>query len=231
LRKQRPSLASPVISRKEFDSIGASTLEHIMPDNKTLTVEIARKWDQNRKLNEYTSIDDDAAEVLASYKDADLDFDGITSLSPKTVHILSKHISLGFDGLSSIENEVAAALSDFSGFLSLRGLTSLSVAAAQSITKSVQFIDLSGLTSVSDPLAEVLAKCKGRIQLRGLTSLTHPGLAAKLAEVNPDHDDLDLPGLTELSDEVATALSKTKAKLLLVGLKTIPPALSAKMAH
>lgn len=190
-----------------------------MPDNKTLTVEIAREWNQNSSLKEYTSIDDDAAEVLVGYKDADLDFDGITSISPKTVQILSKHISLGFKGLSTIGNEVASALSDFNGFLDLSGITSLSVAAAQSITKSAQFIDLSGLTSVSDPVAEVLSKCKGRLHLCGLTSLTHPRLAAKLAEVD---DELDVPGLTGLSDEVAAALSKTNATLLLRGPKSIP---------
>lgn len=200
-----------------------------MSDNKTLTVEMARDWDQNKPLKEYTSIDDDAAEVLVGYKDADLDFDNITSLPLKTVQILSKHISLGFDGLISIEDEIADAFSDFSGFLSLRGLTSLSVAAAQSLTKSAQFIDFSGLTLVSDPVAEVLAKCKGMIKLRGLTSLTHPGLAAKLAETTPNYDDLDLPGLTELSTEVATALSKTKTRLLLPGLKSFPKTLSARM--
>ena len=191
-----------------------------MTNNTTLTLEIALGWDGNTSLTQYTSIDDQAAEVLAKYEDADLELRGLISLSLPAAQALSKQESgsLNLRGLASLKNDVAEAFSHYGGFLGLEGLTSLSLPAAQALSKSVQFLDLSGLTSVLDPVAEVLAKCKCRIHLRGLRELTHPGLAAKLAEAD---DELDLPGLTELSDPVAVALSKTKPRLLLEALKRI----------
>ena len=191
-----------------------------MTHKKALTLKIALEWDGNTSLREYPSIDDDAAEVLANYDDADLELLGLTSLSLPAARALSrqKHGSLRLSRLTLLEDGIAEEFSRYEGCLGLEGLTSLSVTAAQALSKSVQSLDLSGLISVLDPVAEVLSKCKGHVTLGGLTKLTHPGLAAKLAGQD---EELDFPGLTEMSDDVATALSKTKARLLLVGLKNI----------
>jgi hypothetical protein len=192
-----------------------------MTRTKNLTLEIANQWDGNASLREYTSIDSDAATVLANRDDADLDLLGLTVLSLPVAKALSsqKNGSLNIDSLTSLEDHIAEEFSKYHGFLGLAGLTSLSVAGARALSKSVQFLDLSGLTSVSTPVAEALSQCAGRVQLQGITSLTHPGLASKLAEVD---DELHIPRLTELSEEAAIALSKTTARLLLPGLKSIP---------
>ncbi|HEV2247286.1 MAG TPA: hypothetical protein VGW37_11595 [Terriglobia bacterium] len=189
-----------------------------------MTRKIALEWDQNSSLRKFSSMDDDAAEVLARYEDADLDLLGLTSLSLPAARALvrQKSGSIVLNGLTSLEDSLAGVFSKYEGNLGLEGLTSLSELAARALTQSVQSLDLSGLTSVADPVAEVLSKCRGRVALRGLTRLSHAGLAVKLAKEAEEGGELDFPGLTELSDPAATALAKTQARLSFGGLKPGP---------
>lgn len=83
-----------------------------MSDEKVLTKEIAEQFladEDSVNLNEFTAIEDAAAESLSKHE-GELDLDGLTSLSDAAVESLSKH-----EG----------------GILDLGGLTSLSVAAAE----------------------------------------------------------------------------------------------------
>ena len=166
-------------------------------------------------------MDDDAAEVLASYDDVDLELVGLTSLSHLAALALTnqKNGSLNLSGLTSLADDIAEVFSSYNGYLCFDGLESLSDVGAVALAKSAGSLYLSGLTSVTNSVAAALIRHEGPVTLDGLTTLTHAGLAAKLAEQD---DELNLPGLTVLSNEVATALSKTKAKLFLGNVKSIP---------
>jgi hypothetical protein len=71
-RARTTSVIIPICSRPSHNNVSiaetAKIQTSVMTDKKTLTFEIARQWDGNSLfLREFTSIDDDAAEVLASY--------------------------------------------------------------------------------------------------------------------------------------------------------------------
>jgi hypothetical protein len=185
-----------------------------------LTAQIAREWNETRSLEDYNSIDVDAAAILAGYDDADLELDGLTEISVPVAKALAQHKKglITLRGLTIISDDVAEALSSYSGFLDLSGLTSISVAAARSLTKSAQHLNLDGLTQIPDPVADVLAAFNGDLRLRGISSLTNLKLAVKLAE---EPKELDLPTLTEISDDAAAILSRSKAMLLLPSLAPI----------
>ena len=179
---------------------------------KTLTREIAEGWESHSSLKEYTSINDDAAEVLAKYDEADLQLPGLTSLSPGVIQALStkKGGVLDLGGLTSLPAGFAEAFSKFNGSLGLDGLTSITEADVLAITRSVVYLGLGGIKTLTDPVAEVISKCNARVYLDGLVELTHPGLAAKLADM--DHI-LELSELKTMSDEVANLFSKSKTDL------------------
>jgi hypothetical protein len=197
-----------------------------MNDKTTLTLEIARVWKNsgcNTTFKEYTSIDDDAADLLATCDGADLELDGLGALSPAAVRALSKQQngSLSLSGLTSLSEAAAEAFAKYPGAaLGFDGLKSLSEPVSIALAKFSGSLYLSGLPSVTDPVAEALSKHQGLLVLDGLTSLTHPGLADKLAA---ESDELNLSGLTELSHPAATALSKTKASRVILGVLKSQP--------
>ena len=102
---------------------------------KMLTKEIAEEFladDESVDLEEFTELDDDAAESLSKYEWG-LYLRGLTSLSDAAAQSLSKH----------------------EGELELTGLTSLSDAAAESLSKHNGEFLVIGLTSLSDATAEL----------------------------------------------------------------------------
>jgi len=220
-----------------------NTSRFLGTEAKRLTLEIAHKWkngDPNKRLNEYTLIDDDAADALTTGNDKDIEIyldgltwlsdaaaqslskcqgeltlNGLTSISPTVAQALSKQKNgiLSLNGLISISDSAAEAFATYAGgYLSFGGLTALSDSTGVALSRSVGSLYLSGLNSVSDTVAAAISKHKGKVFLEGLTSLTHRGLAGKIAEIE---DEIQLPKLTALSDEAADVLFTTHARLFI----------------
>lgn len=109
--------------------------------------------DASVDLSVFSSIDDDAAEILTGYRNEDF-------------------LSLG--GLIQLPGSVAEILgSGYPGSLDLRGLKTLSDAAASGLARSQgESMCLDGLTSLSDVTAQYLSNYSGLIWLGGLTHLS-----------------------------------------------------------
>lgn len=138
-------------------------------------------------LGDFTSITDDAAEVVSKYRGGTLFLYGLTNLSDAAADALSRH----------------------QGDLELGGLTELSEAAAEALSKHQGSLILDGLTELSDAAAEALSKHQGVLILRGLTELTDYAAEA----LSKHQGNLLLDGVTELSDVAAEALSKYKGTI------------------
>ena len=210
---------------------------------KMLTKEIAEEFladDESVDLEEFTELDDDAAESLSKYEwglylrgltslsdaaaqslskhEGELELTGLTSLSDAAAESLSKHKGdfLGI-GLTSLSDATAELLSKHEGDLALDALTSLSDAAAESLSKREGGLDLNGLTSLTIEAASFLSSA-GALSLDGLTELTH-AIAKQFATAG--FNGLSLNGLSEIAEQVAQTLGKFDGDLGLDGLKNL----------
>jgi hypothetical protein len=80
-----------------------------MSDEKVLTKEIAEQFlaDDSVDLDEFTAIEDEAAESLSKHEGASLNLSGLTSLSDAAAKSLSKHEGdLNLEGLTSNNAEL-----------------------------------------------------------------------------------------------------------------------------
>jgi hypothetical protein len=131
-----------------------------MSAKKVLSLKIAKQFladNDSVRLGGYTSIEADAAAVLAKFKGG-LDLSGLRSLDVAAARALSKHCEdLGLFGLKKLSDELAQALSKHTGPLGLSGLESLSDRAAQHLSKH-KALYLSGLLKLSPQAAACLAK-------------------------------------------------------------------------
>lgn len=108
-----------------------------MSKQKILTREIADKFLKNNAsvdLEKFTSIEDDAAKVLAEHNG-----------------------SLGLRSLKKLSNEAAQSLCEHKGILDLCGLESLSETAAKHLSKHESLLDLTGLIKLGPQAAACLS--------------------------------------------------------------------------
>ena len=186
------------------------------PSSSVLTVEIAEAWLRNRtlELSEFTSIEDEAAEILVSepgWPFPGLDLSGLTAISDATAGSLSKNVGdLYLDGVTSISDTGAKHLSNHM----LEALEILGV------ERGSMTLSLKGLSTLSDDAAHSLGKHKGVGLILGLTELSN-AQAERLASYEGE---LELPSLTELSDEAAQRLAK--CDYLTVDHDKLPPSAS-----
>jgi len=117
-------------------------------------------------LGGLTSLSDAAAESLSKHKEK-LYLAGLTSLSDAAAEVLSKHKGdLALWSLTSLNGSfghvaLAGKLASQKGDLDLDGLKSLSDGAAEALSKHEGELNLKGLVSLSDTGAQALAKKKG----------------------------------------------------------------------
>jgi uncharacterized protein YxjI len=201
------------------DSIGITDLGHYLLqrfDEEMLTVEVAEQFLEDQysvNLSEFTSIEEEAADVLSNYESY-IVLDGLTELSDKAAENLSKHKgALYLNELTELSDAAARSLSEFKGELLLMGLADLSDAVAESLSKHEGYLCLDGLTNLSDAATESLSKHEGALSLDGLTELSDV-TAERLSKIKGDR--LSLNGLTELSDAAAESLSKFKGEDLML---------------
>lgn len=134
-----------------------------------------------------------------------LDLRNLKTLTPQAALVLAKnhHGTLLLDGLESLSDKVAAALSWHDGGLSLRRVQRLSSKAAEHLGTIRGFLSLGGLKTLTPRLATVLAEFPGSLMLDGLTELT-PGVARKLQKHTGI---LSMNGLAEISLRTAKILA------------------------
>jgi hypothetical protein len=97
-----------------------------MSDEKVLTKEIAEQFlaGQSVTLNEFTAIEDEAAESLRNCNHTWLVLDGLTNLSDAAaIYLSTMEIALSLNGLTELSNTAAKSLGKHA--LVLSGLTSL----------------------------------------------------------------------------------------------------------
>jgi hypothetical protein len=135
-----------------------------------------------------------------------LEFRNLKKLTVAAARVLAeKHKgSLLLDGLESLPNSVAAALSGHDGSVSLRGLSHISLAAAQSLASIRGSLSLGGLKKLGPRLAIVLADLPGSLMLDGVEELS-PGVARRLQKHTGM---LSMNGLSEISIETAKILAE-----------------------
>lgn len=135
-----------------------------------------------------------------------LDLRNLKTLTPEAAMVLARnhHGTLLLDGLESLSDKVAAALSWHDGGLSLRKVQRLSPTAAEHLVSIRGFLSLGGLTTLTPQLATVLAQLPGNLMLDGLTRLT-PTAARKL---QTHAGMLSMNGLSEISLETAEIIAE-----------------------
>jgi hypothetical protein len=187
-------------------------------ETKVLTKAVAEKYikDDSVDLDEFTEIEDDAAEILSKCE-WDLFLGGLTAFSDAAAESFSKHKGgvLYLDGLTALSDAAAESLCKHEGEVRLSERL-----AKEFLTKEVaeKFIkgelvhpesgclipDLSGFTKITDDAAEILSKFEGDLFLRGLTSLSD----AAAESLSKHKGGLTLNGLTALSNAAAESLAK-----------------------
>jgi hypothetical protein len=160
-------------------------------------------------LDKYTSIEDDAANVLANYGVGELDLSGLVDLSEAAANSLSQRGSwIKLNGLKEIDVPAAQALARSVGHFSrieLHGLEQISVNVAEALGGHRGTLELNGLRSLSAEEAMALSNHTGLLTLDGLPRL---GIDAAEALAHNHKGNLSLQGLTELDDGVAKALAE-----------------------
>lgn len=152
-----------------------------MSKNKILTKKIADQLidgDESVDMSEYTTLDEDAAEVLCEYY-GDLGLSGLTEISENVAEILSQHQGflkghegrLDLSSLSNISDPTAASLSNHYGPVDLSGLNSFSDSASRSFSEHEGWLSLKGLSSINEYAVECLSNHRGGLYLSGLKSI------------------------------------------------------------
>jgi hypothetical protein len=137
-----------------------------MSKEHILTLEIAEQFLEDPdsiSLDEYTSIQDAAAESLSKHQ-GELYLSGLTQLSDAAAESLSKcqcqYLMLG--GLEELSDAAAESLSKCHGDLNFEYLPKLSDAAAESLSNHKGELGLTSLTELSDAAAQSFATNKYR---------------------------------------------------------------------
>ena len=171
----------------------------------------------------YSAINDDAAEEITKYNDTkssfssepELNLRGLDSLSKNSANSLAKFKGdLNLSGLTAISTEVSDALAYHRGTLYLSGLETLSEESATNLAKHQGGLWLYGIIDLSDEAAAALSKHKeGRlfINFQFKDTAGHHLLLERLSQ----ESDLDLTNTEYLSPHGACILGRNhNGKLL-----------------
>jgi hypothetical protein len=183
-----------------------------MSEENVLTKEIAEQWvadEESVELNEFTTMEEAAAQSLLGTHGGDLSLTGLTGLSDATATSLAKHPgALYLNSLSKLSDAAAASLAKHKGNLTL---------------------DTDVLTESTDAVCASLAKHEQNIsfvwyEFQELPRNPGSGFIDLLkmvaASAASEYQTLGFP-CTELSDPMAQALAEVEAPLNLFSLETL----------
>lgn len=189
-------------------------------------------------LAQFSAIDADAAEVLATQFALRAEFpkvqslslataqafgrmdrswivlDGLNSLTPDLARALASGGALSLKGVKSLDRDTANELARHTCQLVLSGLEEASDAAIEALAQTNADLFLDRLANVSDLALEKLARCKSKRLVLGLSQLSEE--QSKIMELFHG-DSLSLNFLTELSDAAAGSLSRLSVDYLRLG--------------
>jgi hypothetical protein len=137
----------------------------------------------------------------------------VTKMVPET-RTCKCPLALQIDGMSSLEPRCLAELAKHVGNLHLNGLKALSREQAQSLAAHKGgVLALDGLISLDAKTAEVLAAHEGGLTLNGLGTLSPESAKALVSHTG----DLALDGVKDLTDDLADAVVAHKGLMSLKG--------------
>jgi hypothetical protein len=191
-----------------------------MSKPKILTREIAEKFlkdNDSVDLEKFTSLEDDAAKVLAEHKGS-LRLNGITTLSKAAASYLAKAAPLpgednNFINLESLipSIDVARQLAKYQGDQIEFDLASIDLPFVKAMAPFKGNLWLGNVSQLDDDVAGALAKRSGGAYLDGVQEYKdgpgHLALVSALVEWNKDHW-LGLRGLNKISHGALVALAE-----------------------
>jgi hypothetical protein len=226
-----------------------------MNDDTSLTADIANQFIAGKlTVSTYGTLTEDAAEIIGSSSHTGtLNLRGLRELDANVARKLSqtKARYLELDGLTSLTDELAEALSAYEGRLSLDGIQHLSDAQCEFLSRNRGGLLLNGVRSVSDagaasfgrhsgPLllgvrklsdsqAQILAAHKAALRLAFLRDLDVSDGGRALADRMvkcPDFgvNTLELNELKTLQHEIADILRKYRGLLYLDAIDSLDEA-------
>ena len=142
-----------------------------------------------------------------------LKLDQLKELSVDTAKALAKNKcnNLTLNGLTSLSEELADALSNYWGKLELNGITSLDKKTADALSCFAgESIHLGSVDEISEDALVALAGVDADLDLCSLKSLSDKAAKALVAKKRS----LDLSGLAEISEVVASILSQNRKNIL-----------------
>ena len=150
-------MVSPSSGRVSKFEVGSM----IESEDGRISIAVAEKFIQRKDsvyLEEFSSIDDAAAEILSKHEGW-LGLEGLNELSDAAAESLAKHKNwLNLSGLKKLSDSVAESLSKHKGGLQFDGLSELSDEAFGSRSHLRGGLVLRGLTKLSDVAAEYLSE-------------------------------------------------------------------------
>ena len=220
--------------------------EHLTFTNlETLSPEVAAvlaKHPENLSFPAVKQISTETAKALAAKEYVWISLDGLEEMSPEVARELAAakcalrvgditpEIAKIFGnregttslGLSSINPDVAAALSKHNGWLSLHNLRTIDADSAATLAQNKHWLSLNVLTSLTPDVAEALGKFDGKtLDLNGLPSIDVES-ATKLSTARCQGGGLYLNGLTTISPEIVNVLANGNSRTLsFQGLKQV----------
>jgi len=190
-------------------------------------------------LRSLQGINLDVAREIAGFRGI-VNLSGLRSVPSAAVHELAKMpvaSSLQLNGLSQLEQEVAAELGGFPGlYLSLNGLRRLAPEVAAKLAEYGSkatvgsTLHLNGIEELPEPVADRLGSCRALgLNLNGVVGLDVAS-AQKLARFKGRV--LSMSGIKRASDEVISALSRFSGDMLdLSGLEELSPGAAASLSR
>jgi hypothetical protein len=197
---------------------------------KIITKEIASEFIQNniKSLDDYTSINKDAAKYLAAKKNEyELKLNGLKYVDDENIELLSK---FRFDNYYS--EEYVKGISKI--LLQLNGLVEVSDKSLIYLFSNFKGhqIELKSLRSISKVVAEAISKYRFAVYLDGLEEITDD-----VAQILSSKDGLNgnnvlsLTGLKSFSDKSSAYLSKFKGLLLIDGIEILDKKTASHIAQ
>lgn len=166
--------------------------------------------------NEFRTLTVEQATALVSqFADKPLLLNGLATLCEEVARALSKHKGdLHLDGLTTLSDKAAEALARHEGYrLSLNGLTALSAQLAEALLAYEESIELNGVEELSPDVAGVASRSKCDLGLNGLRTLSD-----QAAEQLAQRDSWCISTGTEVGE-----IFDLSSRLRLLGLESISP--------
>ena len=159
-----------------------------------------------------------AAQALGKMDRSWIVLDGLTSLTPELAKPLARGGALSLKGVKNLEKDTAKELSRHRCSLLLNGVEKASDAAIEALAETEAELSLDSLADISDAALEKLIRFRGKTLILGLRQLNEN--QARILELY--HGDyLGLDALSEVTTSSAKSFSRLQCRLSLGEIRTL----------